>query len=66
MDFDVPEMSCGHCTAAIEKSVKSADPAAAVTCDLGARRVRIDSTLSADQLRAAIGQAGYDARPAAA
>jgi copper chaperone len=35
MEFKVPDMSCGHCTAAIAKSVKSADPAAAVDCDLG-------------------------------
>lgn len=66
MEFTVPDMSCGHCTAAIEKSVKAADPAASVTCDLTDRRVKIDSALSPDQLAAAIKDAGYDAAPVAA
>lgn len=66
MEFKVPDMSCGHCTAAIEKSVKAADPAASVDCDLGARRVKIDSALSPEQLGAAIKDAGYDAQPLAA
>ena len=66
MEFKVPDMSCGHCTAAIETSVKSADPAASVDCDLGERRVRIESTLSAEQVGAAIRDAGYDAQPVSA
>lgn len=66
MEFTVPDMSCGHCTAAIEKSVKSADPAATVDCDLGERRVKIDSTLPPEALGAAIRDAGYDAQPATA
>jgi copper chaperone len=60
MDFKVPDMSCGHCTSAIEKSVKSADPAAQIACDLGTRVVHIDSALNADQLSAAIKDAGYE------
>ncbi|ASP23439.1 copper chaperone CopZ (plasmid) [Antarctobacter heliothermus] len=59
MDFKVPDMSCGHCTSAIEKSVKSADPAAQIACDLDTRMVHIDSALRADQLSAAIKDAGY-------
>ncbi|WP_121628982.1 heavy-metal-associated domain-containing protein [Tropicibacter alexandrii] len=66
MEFTVPDMSCGHCTAAIEKSVKAADPAASVACDLTDRRVKIDSALSPDQLAAAIKDAGYDSAPVAA
>lgn len=66
MEFRVPDMSCGHCTAAIEKSVKAADPAARVDCDLSERRVKIDSTLSPEQLGAAIRDAGYEAQPLAA
>lgn len=66
MEFKVPDMSCGHCTAAIEKSVKAADPAATIACDLGERLVKIDSALSADQLAAVIKDAGYDSQPAVA
>lgn len=64
MDFKVPDMSCGHCTSAIEKSVKSADPAAQIACDLDTRTVRIDSALSADQLSAAIKDAGHESTAA--
>ncbi|MHC0053072.1 heavy-metal-associated domain-containing protein [Actibacterium sp. D379-3] len=59
--FTVPDMSCGHCVAAIEKAVKAADPAATVVCDLGARTVAIDSTSAAPALIAAISDAGYGA-----
>ena len=37
MKFSVPEMSCSHCTASIEKSIKAKDPAAAVSTDLETR-----------------------------
>lgn len=63
MKFSVPNMSCGHCTAAIESAVKTADPQAAVECDVSTRQVRVDSALTADQLKAAIKDAGYDADP---
>ncbi len=65
MKFSVPEMSCGHCTAAIEKAVKEADPAAALDFDLSSRNVTIRSSLSADDLGAAISQAGYESEPVA-
>ena len=66
MKFSVPNMSCGHCTAAIESAVKTADPHAAVECDLTTRQVRINSALPGDQLEAAIKDAGYDADPVTA
>ncbi|MWD29321.1 hypothetical protein E0K89_017715 [Aquicoccus sp. SCR17] len=59
-------LSCGHCTAAIEKSVNAADPAASVTCDLGERRVTVDSALTPDRIGAAIRDAGYDPQTVAA
>lgn len=61
MKYSVPDMSCGHCTAAIEKSVKSADPAATVSCDLSSRTVEITSSLSTDALNRAFRSAGYEA-----
>lgn len=61
MEFHVPEMSCGHCKAAIEKAVEQAG--GSVTVDLDARTVRIDG-LSADAARAALAGAGFEAQPA--
>jgi len=65
-NFSVPEMSCGHCTAAIEKSIKALDPAAKVACELDTRTVQVESNLSDSALSDAIRDAGYDvAAPAA-
>ena len=61
MKFHVPGMSCGHCTAAIEKGVKTADPTADVETDLQAHTVRVTSTLSANAIQDAIKTAGYTA-----
>ena len=58
--FNVPEMSCGHCTAAIEKAIKAIDPTATVTCDLAARAVAVETILSDRAVSEAIRDAGYD------
>ena len=59
--FTVPEMSCGHCTAAIEKEIKGADQAAQVSCDLSDHSVAVESALSTNAILAAIKEAGYEA-----
>jgi copper chaperone len=64
--FNVPEMSCGHCTAAIEKAIKAIDPTATVSCDLGTRTVAVESFLSDRAVSEAIRDAGYDVTAPAA
>lgn len=64
MKFHVPDMSCGHCTAAITKGVKTIDPAAEVLTDLDTRTVTVTSDRSEEQLSAAIHAAGYETSPA--
>lgn len=64
--FDVPEMSCGHCTAAIQKAIRMADPMAELDCDLAARVVSVDSALDDETLVIAMKEAGYDASALAA
>jgi len=59
--FDVPEMSCGHCTAAIRKAVTTLDPSASVDCDLNVRVVSVESTLGDEAIVLAMKEAGYDA-----
>ncbi len=66
MEFSVPEMSCGHCTAAIEKAVKEADFAATIHCDLTTRHVIVETSLPVAEISAAIQQAGYESAPIAA
>ena len=64
MKFYVPDMSCGHCTAAIEKALKAIDPNATVDTDLTSKTVTIISAQDAATLQAALKEAGYPATPA--
>lgn len=64
--LSVPDMSCGHCTAAIEKAITAIDPTARVSCDLETRTVDVQSALSERALSEAIREAGYDVRTQAA
>lgn len=59
--FNVPDMSCGHCKAAIEKAVSSADAQAQLQFDLEARKVRIASTLEDASLLEILSKEGYPA-----
>lgn len=59
MKFSVPDMSCGHCTAAIEKAIKAADPAADVACDLTSHSVEVISSLGAETITETLTEAGF-------
>jgi len=61
MKFHVPDMSCGHCTATIEKGVKAADATARVASDLASKTVEITSTLDAPALQKVLADVGYPA-----
>jgi copper chaperone len=59
----VPDMSCGHCAATIEKAARSVDPSAEVDVDLTRKIATIATTASADRVRSAIRDAGYGNHP---
>lgn len=61
MKFHVPDMSCGHCTAAISKSIKTTDPTAQVDTDLETRIVSVKTSSQPDAILQSIKSAGYDA-----
>jgi copper chaperone len=56
----VPDMGCDHCVRTIEKAVKGVDPAAAVTADLAASLVTVETTAESGKISDAIRAAGYD------
>ncbi len=66
MKFNVPDMSCGHCKATVEKAIGAVDASAKVSVDLGSRTIEVDSTHSAAEITAALYAAGYGATPVAA
>ena len=58
MKFHVPDMSCGHCVATIEKALKAEDPTATLRTDLKARTAEINTTVSSDALAQLLTAAG--------
>lgn len=64
MHLHIPDMSCGHCKAAIERAVKDADAQAVLTFDMPARTVTVQSQLDPAALHAALSDAGYPSQPA--
>lgn len=60
--FNVQGMSCGHCVKAITQALQAKDPAASVRIDLAAKEVGVESTLTADQVIAAISEEGYEVK----
>ena len=59
--LSIPNISCGHCARAITEAVHTLDPQAAVTVDIAARRVAIDSSADAAAVRARLAAEGYPA-----
>ncbi|MCY4755033.1 heavy-metal-associated domain-containing protein [Pelomonas aquatica] len=67
IDFEVRDMSCGHCVGAITQALKAVDGDAEVQIDLGTHRVQVEAgSASAQELAEAIREAGYTPVPAAA
>jgi copper chaperone len=63
-EFHLPDMTCGHCVAAVTETIKALDAAATLDFEREARRVKIASELSRELLSDALREAGYT--PAAA
>lgn len=61
IELTLPDMTCGHCVATVQRTVQQLDPQARVEVDLAVHRVRIDSRASEEQLRLALEEEGYPA-----
>ncbi|WP_322054087.1 heavy-metal-associated domain-containing protein [Paraburkholderia bannensis] len=66
IQFNVEGMSCQHCVGAVTRAIHEQDAAAKVQIDLTAGRVSVESSQSADVLKAAIDEAGYTVTATAA
>lgn len=58
-NFNVPDMSCGGCAAAITDAIKRADPKAEVQADPATKQVSVESAQAPSVIAAAIAEAGY-------
>lgn len=61
MNLSIPDMSCGHCKATVERTVRTLDPGAVVEVDLAARTVRIEAGAAKDAILKALAAEGYPA-----
>ncbi|WP_296660585.1 heavy-metal-associated domain-containing protein [Paraburkholderia sp.] len=59
IQFNVEGMTCQHCVGAVTRAIQEHDAAAKVEIDLATGRVSVESSQSADVLKAAIDEAGY-------
>ncbi|CAM4100396.1 heavy-metal-associated domain-containing protein [Bordetella tumulicola] len=62
IQFNVPDMTCGHCVSTITKAIQQAVPGANVTTDLPGHRVMVEGTSDLEVVRQAIADAGYEAQ----
>ena len=65
IEFNVNDMTCGHCASTITRAVKDVDAAGRCEVDLAAKRVKIASDHPAEEFRAAIEEAGFTPVPVA-
>lgn len=59
LEFDIANLSCGHCARAVTEAVHEVDPAAQVDVDLGRKHVRVATQAARDRVVAALVEAGY-------
>ena len=58
-ELQVEGMSCGHCVHSVTKSMQALDASAKVDVDLSTQRIRVTSTASLEDIKAAVLEAGY-------
>jgi copper chaperone len=58
-DFHLPDMSCGHCVAAITEAAKELDAAAELRFDRERRHVHVQSDKPREAWIATLTEAGY-------
>jgi copper chaperone len=58
-EFDIQNMTCGHCASTVEKAIKAADPEASASIDLIARTAKVETKNDPAAINAAIEEAGY-------
>ena len=59
IEFNVPDMTCGHCASAVTKAIKAEDPEAKVTVLLAEKRVTVETMEQRADIAACLSDAGY-------
>lgn len=59
LDFNIPNMTCGHCVRAVTEAVQAADPGARIDIDLASQRLQVDTRAPREAVLAELARAGY-------
>ena len=59
MQFNVPDMSCGHCSGVITKALQQLDADAMISIDLPAKTVTVETAHDRQTVADALAEAGY-------
>ncbi|MEO6918933.1 MAG: heavy-metal-associated domain-containing protein [Collimonas sp.] len=59
IEFNVQDMTCGHCAGRITKAISGVDAGAKVDIKIDSHTVSVQSNASSDELAEAIKDAGY-------
>jgi copper chaperone len=59
IQFNIPQMSCGHCVKAVTEAVKEVDPRALVEVDLASKQVSVESHADRQKIVESLAEAGY-------
>jgi copper chaperone len=59
IQFNIPQMSCGHCVKAVTEAVQEVDPQAQVNVDLASKKVEVESQADRQKIVEALAEAGY-------
>lgn len=58
-EFQLPDMTCGHCAGMVGQTLKLADPDCKFQVDLASQKVSVQSNESREALVEALAEAGY-------
>ena len=59
MQFNVPDMSCGHCAGVITQAIHQLDADAMISIDLPAKQVTVETAQDRQIVADALSEAGY-------
>ncbi len=62
MKLSIPDMSCGHCKAVVERTIIDLDSNADVIVDLGAKTAEVKTTAAPEAILTALKAEGYPAK----
>jgi len=58
--FNVPNMTCGHCAGTVQRAIKQVDAQAEIKVDVGRKLVEVRSSAPEQSIGTAIREAGYE------